>query len=145
MSTRVLIWGSLAGWLLIQGCQRDAVSPVPTTVSPVVPQPTASANPPPTGILFRDRTEQSRLRFTYRNDEAHSNFAILESMGGGVAVFDFDLDGRLDLFLPGGGTFGDRQTAGLPSALFRNIADWEFLDVTSPSEAGRATQLDHGH
>ncbi len=144
MSTRVLSWGCVAVWLLIQGCQRDAVSPVPTIVSPVVPRPVASGNPQPAGILFQDRTEQSRVRFTYRNDEAHSDFAILASMGGGVAVFDFDLDGRLDLFLPGGGTFGDRQTAGLPSALFRNIADWEFLDVTSPSGTGRSTHYSHG-
>ena len=95
-------------------------------------------------ITFLDRTEQSQVRFRYQNDEAHSDFAILESLGGGVALFDFDRDNRTDLFLPGGGTFGDRHTSGSDSALFRNIADWNFINVTSSAGAGRSTFYSHG-
>ena len=144
MLTRVLSRGSVIVLLMIQGCQREAVSPAPKSVSNANPPPLAAPIALTAGILFRDRTGASGIDFTYRNDEAHSDFAILESLGGGVAVFDFDLDGRLDLFLPGGGTFGDRQTAGRPSALFRNMADWQFLDVTSPSGTGRSTHYSHG-
>jgi hypothetical protein len=60
---------------------------------------------------------------------------IVESKGGGVAVFDYDGDGWMDIFLVSGATFEDLQ--GPPSAiprrnkLFRNNHDGTFTDVTS--------------
>ena len=146
MPIRNLSLGMIAGLLVLSGCKRQAdpavlTPPTPSVISPRQVQPTNQGG---AGIVFRDRTAESQLQFTYRNDEAHSDFSILESLGGGVAIFDFDGDGRLDLFLPGGGTFEDRKTSGLPSALFRNVGDWQFVDVTLPSAVGRSRFYSHG-
>jgi enediyne biosynthesis protein E4 len=54
---------------------------------------------------FADRTAGSGVDFSYRNGEEADNFAILESLGGGVALLDYDGDGLLDIFVTGGGYF----------------------------------------
>jgi len=56
---------------------------------------------------------------------------LLEEMGGGVALFDYDNDGWLDIFLVNGSTL--QPAAGAPkptSYLFRNNRDGTFTDVT---------------
>ena len=60
--------------------------------------------------LFDDHTATSGIDFTYRNGEEAGHYAILEALGGGVGLRDFDGDGLLDVFLPGGGYF-DRTEA----------------------------------
>jgi hypothetical protein len=98
--------------------------------------------------LFRDRTAGSGVAFPYRNGEERGHYAILESLGGGVALIDFDRDGKLDVFLPGGGEFAgkDGQTIkGLRCKLFRNLGGWKFQDVTDESGLGRAAPFySHG-
>jgi hypothetical protein len=84
--------------------------------------------------LFRDVTAASGLHFTSRNGEEAGHYAILESLGGGVALFDYDGDGLLDVFLPGGGFYGGpdrKQIQGHPSKLYRNLGGWKFQDVTA--------------
>jgi hypothetical protein len=97
-----------------------------------------------TTIHFLDRTAETGVEFAYRNDEANSNFAILESLGGGVGIFDFDADGRLDLLIPGGGTFGNRKTAGLPSALYQNQGPWIFVNQSGPAGVEHSRHYNHG-
>jgi len=55
---------------------------------------------------------------------------ILEGSSGGVALFDYDNDGRLDIFIVG----GTRFDGALPEAgnrLYRNQGDGTFEDVTA--------------
>src|SRR4051794_9330060 len=64
--------------------------------------PWAEATDTPAGpAWFRDVTSGSGIDFTYRNGEEADQFTILESIGGGVAMIDFDGDGLLDLFFTG--------------------------------------------
>ncbi len=69
---------------------------------------------------FVDDTEVAGLAHTYGGDDTFD-------VGGGVAVFDCDADGRPDLFLAGGGN---------PSALYRNTSPTggalRFTEVPSP-------------
>lgn len=83
--------------------------------------------------LFRDATPGSGVDFTYRNGEEADQFAIIESLGGGVALIDYDGDGLLDILVTGGGYFtGDdkKQVKGHPCRLFKNLGNCKFKDVT---------------
>ena len=91
----------------------------------------APADPP----LFEDITRSSDVDFTYRNGEdSADHVSILESLGGGAALLDYDGDGLLDIFLTGGGLYtgADKQTiAGLPCKLYKNLGVGKFRDVTA--------------
>ncbi|MFQ5731010.1 MAG: CRTAC1 family protein [Planctomycetaceae bacterium] len=99
--------------------------------------------------------QKTVVPFTYRNGEESGHFSIVESLGGGLALFDFDLDGRQDLFLPGGGKYEGRKLLGRDSALFRNEGNgtgprsvdrmnWKFRDVTAAAGVGFAPYYSHG-
>lgn len=99
------------------------------------------ADPP----RFVEMTRASGVDFTYRNGEEAGNFAILESLGGGLAVVDFDLDGLEDIYVAGGGEFGsDEQILGLPGGLFHNRGEWRFADETKPAYAEGGQYYSHG-
>jgi hypothetical protein len=83
---------------------------------------------------FQDVTKASWVQFTFRNGEEADHHAILESLGGGVALFDYDGDGLLDIFLTGGGYFDGpekKQIKGYPCKLYKNLGNWRFQDVTA--------------
>ena len=84
---------------------------------------------------------------TYHNGEEADRYTILESLGGGVAVLDFDRDGLLDVFATGGGAFAGESgasTRGLPGKLFRNLGGLKFEDVTTSAGLAAAPYYSHG-
>ncbi len=89
-------------------------------------------------------TKQLGVEFAYQNGQEAQQYTILESLGGGVGVLDYDRDGRPDLFCPGGGTFGDRQTMGLPSQLFRNLDGQKMTAVGPAARSTTARHYSHG-
>ena len=61
---------------------------------------------------------------------------LLETMNGGVAIFDYNNDGLMDILLVNGSTFELLDNPKLPrtmSRLFRNNGDGTFTDVTLQS------------
>jgi hypothetical protein len=85
--------------------------------------------------FFEDITAASNISFTYRNgEETADHLAILESLGGGAALIDYDGDGRLDVFLTGGGLYAGpngTEIVGLPCRLYQNMGGGAFTDVTA--------------
>ena len=93
--------------------------------------------------FYVDITAETGVDHTYHNGEEAGHRAILESLGGGVALFDFDGDGLLDIYLPGGGHFKDKEILGYPGKLYRNLGNWKFKDVTD--ETGLSGPLFYTH
>ena len=95
---------------------------------------------------FHDRAAESGIDFSYRNGQEAGYYSIVESLGGGIGLLDWDRDGDLDLFLPGGGRFGKDDTiGGRPSGVFLNRGDWDFLDSTLQAGiSGESTRFSHG-
>jgi hypothetical protein len=82
-------------------------------------------------FFFEDVTEKSGIRAYYRNGEEAGHFTMLETLGGGVALIDYDRDGLLDVFFPGGGYFDGTNIRGFPSKLYKNLGNFRFEDVTA--------------
>jgi enediyne biosynthesis protein E4 len=98
-----------------------------------------------TSICFRDITSSSGLQFTYKNSEQSGHYAILESLGGGIGIIDFDADGSLDLVIPAGGAFsGENKVAGVQTGLFRNTGRFSYVDSSTDACVGRARVYTHG-
>lgn len=126
-ASRLLLFALLG--LAVTACSR------PVTTEPSAPAPDLPADPPYTGPpWFKDVTEQTGIRATCRNGEEADQFTILESLGAGVAVFDFDNDGKLDVLVVGGGYFdgaNKQELKGHPCKLYRNRGELRFDDATT--------------
>ena len=55
---------------------------------------------------FEEITEKTGIEFSYSNGRSANEFAIVESLGGGLAAFDYDQNGEFDLLFAGGRTIG---------------------------------------
>jgi len=96
-------------------------------------------------VQFRDVTRQAGIDFTYRSGREAGHLSILESAGGGVALFDYDNDGMLDMYFTGGGRFhADERIAGVPGALMRGIARLKYADVTVQAGVAADRYYTHG-
>jgi hypothetical protein len=94
--------------------------------------------------FFEDVTERSGLRAVYRNGEEAGHLTILETLGGGIALLDYDGDGLLDVFVPGGGYFDGQQIKGHPCKLFKNLGGCQFKDMTTEVGLDRPWFYTHG-
>ncbi len=88
--------------------------------------------------LFADVTPHSGIRFTNQSSPTSRKY-LIESMTGGVAVFDYNGDGLLDIFLVNGAKLNDPMAPGAApdksdprfwNRLYRNNGDGTFTDVT---------------
>jgi enediyne biosynthesis protein E4 len=85
----------------------------------------------PAEVTFADTAAQSGLgRAVNVSGAPIEKRYLIEEMGGGVALFDYDNDGWLDIFLVNGTTFESSTGKKPASYLFRNNRDGTFTDVT---------------
>ena len=96
---------------------------------------------------FEDVTARTGIESTYQNGREAERFFILESLGGGVAMVDFDLDGDLDLAFSGGGGFTKDDPvviSGRASLFYRNDGDWQFAERTAATRLDETPHYSHG-
>jgi enediyne biosynthesis protein E4 len=85
-------------------------------------------------VTFLDVATASGITFTHTNGASPAKH-IVETMGSGGLLFDYDGDGWLDVFLVDGGSVVDAAVAARArSRLFRNRGDGTFEDVTAASK-----------
>ncbi len=90
-----------------------------------------SAQPVPSGIRFEEIAAKSGLRFTTNNSPTENKNQI-ETMVAGVALFDYDGDGYLDIYLVNGAAIPSlkKDSPKYWNRLFHNNHDGTFTDVT---------------
>ncbi len=95
--------------------------------------PSPPAGPPK--LLFRDIVSAAGI--TFQHHSAPEKKYIVESMGGGVAVLDFDNDGLVDIYFVDSLTVDTaRDPKAARSALYRNLGNLKFEDVTEKAGVG---------
>lgn len=103
-----------------------------------VKRPQGSAPQFPSPVSFSDVTDKLGISFRHDASTTVSKY-LLETMGGGVALLDYDNDGRLDIFFTNGARLEDTMAANaVPdksdprfwNRLYRQRGDSSFEDVT---------------
>ncbi|WP_232298919.1 CRTAC1 family protein [Granulicella tundricola] len=82
-------------------------------------------------ITFENTLKQSKIDFILKSSISPQRYSI-ETMTGGVAAFDYDNDGLLDLFFTNGAAIPslEKTDASFSNRLFHNNGDGTFTDVT---------------
>jgi len=157
MKRRLVLWtmppltAALIAIMLFVACNGNTNKTGPVDTGPTMPEVAQGPD------YYQDVTPKTGIKFTYRNGEESQHMAILESLGGGGGLIDFDGDGKYDIFVCGGGYYDkDNETYakelkayaearakdpnapppkppgihGHPGKLYRNKGNFEFEDVT---------------
>ena len=135
--------------VFLSGCSENPAPPAPKSTTqdqdppgdvrnaaiPSLTIRTVEAREPRDSDWFYEATEQVGVHFAYRDGSTGQCSQLLESVGGGVGVSDFDNDSTQDLFFTGGGQLSqagnDVKIEGHSSGLFRNSRDGVFRNVSA--------------
>ncbi|MGC2401575.1 MAG: VCBS repeat-containing protein, partial [Acidobacteriaceae bacterium] len=84
-----------------------------------------------TGISLDDIAVEAGLTFKHESGDPVNKKFLLESIGSGVAIFDYDGDGLEDIFLVNATRWTKSAGTAKPtSRLYRNLGNLRFADVT---------------
>ncbi len=138
-SRRNLLRGS-AAWL---GSRLLDVLSTPIWRWTGVPVLRAVSVPDPEGpspVTYVDVAEEAGLLAVNTWGGVDHKDYIIETKGSGIAFFDYDNDGWLDIYLTNGSRLDNRFPSGdIPHTyLYRNNRDGTFTDVTGKSGIGRS-------
>ena len=129
----VIVAAVIAGVFYAKRTRPRPAEKVTTLSAPAAAIPTAAKIPT---VKLTDVTAASGIRFAHNNG-AYGEKLLPETMGGGVAFFDFDNDGAQDLFFVNSSHWPwDKEQASKPKStmvLYRNDGQGRFIDATSGS------------
>lgn len=97
---------------------------------PSLPDRISELKPEDSPFRFESMTEQSGIDVVYYGSPTR-DANMTEQNGGGVALLDYDRDGRLDLFFTNGSSFR-KPASGLAESnrMYRSVGDFRYEDVT---------------
>ena len=122
--------GLVALLLLLRQAPPAETDPAPGRL----PRP-ALAMPVAPPLPFTDITAGAGIDFVHHNG-AYGERLLPETMGGGVAFFDYDNDGDQDLLLVNGTAWPGQPQVDAQSRLYRNRGDGRFDDATAATGLG---------
>jgi len=129
------------------GCNKADYSPAAakpaSSVTSAEPSSVDSAVPGPgeqqSGIRLLDVTSETLIAFQH-TDGSGGNYYFVETAASGLATFDYDDDGLMDVYFLSGtplrGTGQDAPRGG--NALYRNLGGFRFADTTQTAGIGLA-------
>ena len=120
----------LAAALLASSCGEEAPAPAP---GPPAPAPLAAAPsaPKPFGARFVDLHEEATGFGPVNHTGVPGNKQwIAEAMGGAAILFDYDLDGDVDILFVDGNICADAPHPDARTRLYRNDGGFKFTEVT---------------
>jgi hypothetical protein len=133
-SLKVVLVGSIAGALfLVAAFSQLSFSQQAASGSKPPGKSKLGVSPSAPQVSFVDVTRSAGIDFHLTCGSREKRY-IMDSMCGGIAVFDYDNDGWMDIFLVNGSTLEDLQNKKChPSKLYHNNHDGTFTDVTAKS------------
>lgn len=87
-------------------------------------------------ILLRDVTSQTGITFVHTDGGSGLHY-VMETVSAGLALFDYDGDGDIDIyFLNGAPLKGTKFDKAPKNELYRNEGGWRFTNVTDQAGVG---------
>jgi hypothetical protein len=91
---------------------------------------------PATSILLRDVTKETGIDFQHTDGGSGTRY-IVETVTAGLALFDYDSDGDIDIYFLNGAPLKGTKVGEPPTnRLYRNDGNWQFTDVTAAAGVG---------
>jgi hypothetical protein len=126
ISDRVLWWGVLL--IAAVGLSAQTTPQAPKGSAAKTPKKLPAPSPAPVPI-FRDIAVQAGLAASHIS--SREKYYVIESMSGGVGLFDCDNDGKLDIVMVNGSTVDRYKQGGDPLVtLWHQDSDLKFTDIT---------------
>jgi enediyne biosynthesis protein E4 len=111
----------------VYGGHASAMGPAPAPASPAAASALSAEDAAPSPVTFEETTHLPTRTYCGGPTKDH----VLESGGSGVALFDYDGDGLLDIYLVTAAELTPtRERVPHRNALYRNLGGWKFQDVS---------------
>lgn len=107
-------------WVSGAGCRKEKPAPPPKPTGPV---------------RLRDVTEKTGIDFVHDDGSSGKRY-IVEPMSAGMATFDYDGDGLIDIYFLNGKPLKCSRPEPPRNRLYRNLGGWRFEDVTEEAGVG---------
>ncbi len=94
----------------------------------------AAASPPESRapVQLTDVTRQTGIDFVHTDGSSGQRY-IVETVCAGLATFDYNNDGRIDILFLSGTALPGSTNPPSTCRLYRNEGNWKFTDVTRPA------------
>jgi hypothetical protein len=124
--------GSQSGPLAVSLDRREPSEGVPEV------QASAAEEGPPCDIHLTDVTDRAGVAFVHDDGGGGDEKYIVEAVSAGVALFDFDGDGLIDIYFLSGAPLPPADQHPRGNSLYRNNGDGTFTNVTNAAGVGDA-------